>query len=234
MRVQTSTFLFQLRQLLYTGRVKNTTVDALLKPLAIYVEHLCALPIADVLHTIHSSIGNESTSPAYHLMHGHLEWRWFYLTLKLRIEQERLGLGQLIATNSLRGTDFEEKLKLFIYDLIVMSAAKFNKVTLDVLAHESNYFTDATFQSDFSCTFRNCRPKRHLCASATRKCGWWFSCLSRNYKRMAANWIHFGSISAMYWNNFEIEKVSSVEIDVSDWWMSFHPVLLCIFRSIFK
>lgn len=128
LRVQTTTFLFQLRQLLYTGRVKYATVDALIKPLNIYMEHLCALPIADVLHTIHSSVGNESTSPAYHLLHGHFEWRWLYLTLKLRIEQERSVLGQLIVANTMRDTEFEEKLKLLFYDLTVASAAKFNKV----------------------------------------------------------------------------------------------------------
>lgn len=54
--------MFQLRQMVYSGRIKHTTVDTLIKPLAIYMEHLCALPIADVFHTIHSSIGNEVIS----------------------------------------------------------------------------------------------------------------------------------------------------------------------------
>lgn len=34
----------------------------------------------------------------------------------------------MISPSTLRETEFEEKLQLFIYDLIVVSAAKFNKV----------------------------------------------------------------------------------------------------------
>lgn len=230
LRLQASIFLFQLRQLLYSGRIKHASTDTLIKPLAIYSEHMCALPIVDVLHTLYSSIGNEvissgtesdfivyclsvfqSTSPAYHLLHGHLEWRWFHLTLKLRIEQDRSALCQLIAAKTLRDTDFEIKLKLFIYDLIVISAAKFNKVNTTFICIWMN-FALIQLVFDFSFTFRNCRPKRHSCASVSRKCGWWFNCLSKNYTRMAANWIHFGFTSAMHWNNSAIEKVSVGEV----------------------
>lgn len=128
LRQQTTTFLFQLRQLLYTGRIKYNIAETLLRPLATYLEQLNALPIVDVLHTIHSTLGNESTSPAYHLLHGHMEWRWIYLTICLRIEQEKLNQTLMSTENMLRDTYFEEKLQLFIYDLMVISIAKFNKV----------------------------------------------------------------------------------------------------------
>lgn len=59
MRQQTTTFLFQLRQLLFTGRIKHNVVEELLRPFALYLEQLNALPIVDVLHTIHSNLGNE-------------------------------------------------------------------------------------------------------------------------------------------------------------------------------
>lgn len=59
MRQQTSTFLFQLRHLLFTGRIKHNIVEDLLRPFALYLEQLNALPIVDVLHTIHSTLGNE-------------------------------------------------------------------------------------------------------------------------------------------------------------------------------
>lgn len=59
MRQQTTTFLFQLRHLLFTGRIKHDVVEDLLRPFALYLEQLNALPIIDVLHTIHSTLGNE-------------------------------------------------------------------------------------------------------------------------------------------------------------------------------
>lgn len=75
-----------------------------------------------------SSSWFQSTSPAYHLLHGHIEWRWIYLTICLRIEQDKLHQNLMISENTLRNTEFEEKLQLFLYDLILISAAKFNKV----------------------------------------------------------------------------------------------------------
>lgn len=59
MRQQTTTFLFQLRHLLYTGRLKYNVIEDLLRPFTIYLEQLNTLPIVDVLHTIHSTLGNE-------------------------------------------------------------------------------------------------------------------------------------------------------------------------------
>lgn len=68
---------------------------------------------------------SQSISPAYHLLHGHLEWRWLYLTTVLKIQQEKNEFNQI---SSLKNTEFENKLKLFIYDLVVASVTKFNKV----------------------------------------------------------------------------------------------------------
>lgn len=59
LRQQTTTFLFQLRHLLFTGRIKYNVVEDLLRPFAPYLEQLNALPIVDVLHTIHSTLGND-------------------------------------------------------------------------------------------------------------------------------------------------------------------------------
>lgn len=59
MRQQTTTFLFQLRHLLYNGRLKHNIIEDLLRPFALYLEQLNTLPIVDVLHTIHSTHGNE-------------------------------------------------------------------------------------------------------------------------------------------------------------------------------
>lgn len=59
MRQQTTTLLFQLRHLLYTGRLKYNIIEDLLRPFTIYLEQLNTLPIVDVLHTIHSTLGNE-------------------------------------------------------------------------------------------------------------------------------------------------------------------------------
>lgn len=61
MRQQTTAFLFQLRHLLFTGRVKHNVIDELLQPFALYLEQLNALPIVDVLHSIHSTLGNEAS-----------------------------------------------------------------------------------------------------------------------------------------------------------------------------
>lgn len=59
MRQQTTTFFFQLRHLLYTGRLKYDVIEDLLRPFTLYLEQLNALPIVDVLHTIYSTLGNE-------------------------------------------------------------------------------------------------------------------------------------------------------------------------------
>lgn len=59
MRQQTTAFLFQLRHLLFTGRLKHNIIEDLFRPFALYLEQLSALPIVDVLHTIHSTVGNE-------------------------------------------------------------------------------------------------------------------------------------------------------------------------------
>lgn len=59
LRHQVTEVLFQLRQLLYSGKIKNNAVDTLTRSLSIYLEFLSALPIIDVIHTIHSSTGNE-------------------------------------------------------------------------------------------------------------------------------------------------------------------------------
>lgn len=59
LRQQTTTFLFQLRHLLFTARIKQDIVGDLLRPFGLYFEQLNALPIVDALHTIHSTQGNE-------------------------------------------------------------------------------------------------------------------------------------------------------------------------------
>lgn len=59
LRRQVTEVLFQLRQLLYSGKIRSNSVDLLIRPLYNYLEFLSALPIIDVIHTVHSSIGNE-------------------------------------------------------------------------------------------------------------------------------------------------------------------------------
>lgn len=58
MRQETTVFLFQLRHLLFTGRIKQNVIEDLLRPFSLYLEQLNTLPIIDVLHTIHSTLGN--------------------------------------------------------------------------------------------------------------------------------------------------------------------------------
>lgn len=148
LRRQVTTFLFQLRKLLYCRLLKCAMANEIIRPLAVYFEHLSALPIADILHNTHSSLGNEvsssnsfilgiarnassasqSNSPAHHLMHGHMEWRWFYLTIKLKIVHETKICNQISDEATFQSTEAEEILKNFIHDLILISAAKFNKL----------------------------------------------------------------------------------------------------------
>lgn len=37
----------------------------------------------------------------------------------------------MLTENTLRNTEFEEKLQMFIYDLIIVSVAIFNRVNID-------------------------------------------------------------------------------------------------------
>lgn len=63
------------------------------------------------------------------MLHGHLEWRWLTLTIYFYNEREKSNQRVIInVEDTISSTDFEEKLLLFIYDLIVISIAKFNKV----------------------------------------------------------------------------------------------------------
>lgn len=205
MRQQTTTFLFQLRQLLFTGRIKHNVVEELLRPFALYLEQLNALPIVDVLHTIHSNLGNEvwhdlfdskrkiftnssswfqSTSPAYHLLHGHIEWRWIYLTICLRIEQDKLHQNLMISENTLRNTEFEEKLQLFLYDLILISAAKFNKVKRNLTSFTLSQLIQLLA---LSCIRQSCHWRAHSLVRAWRKYGCWSSYWWNDFMKMAGS-----------------------------------------------
>lgn len=59
LRQQVTTFLFQLRELLYTGHIKHNVADDVLRPFVMYLEHLNTLPITDIIHTVHSTLGNQ-------------------------------------------------------------------------------------------------------------------------------------------------------------------------------
>lgn len=184
LRHQVTTFLFQLRELLYTGQIKHNVADDVLRPFVMYLEQLNTLPITDILHTVHSTLGNQvnlligaecfcqlqfflaslqfflqsffnskfacsnrcdekhtkfisnhfqSTSPGHHLLHGHIEWRWIFLIIRLRIELDKCRDNLMLTENTLRNTEFEEKLQMFIYDLIIVSVAIFNRVNIDRL-----------------------------------------------------------------------------------------------------
>lgn len=64
LRKQVTSFLFQLRKLLYAGQVRHSAAEGILRPLTIYLDHLATLPIADIIHTTYSSRGNEVNSDA--------------------------------------------------------------------------------------------------------------------------------------------------------------------------
>lgn len=70
-------------------------------------------------------------------MHGHLEWRWLALTI--HFFNERQKSQQIIREDTILNTEFVEKLQLFIYDLIVISIAKFNKVSKNQARNEQIY-----------------------------------------------------------------------------------------------
>lgn len=59
MRQQNTTFLFQLRHLLFTERIEYDTAETLLRPFHLYLEQINALPIIDALHALYSIDGNE-------------------------------------------------------------------------------------------------------------------------------------------------------------------------------
>ena len=128
LRMQTTALLQQLRQLLATERLSHQAVSECLRPMAGYFEHFSALPIVDVMHSIGHQHGSQSTSPVHHLLHGHLEWRWLHLTIVLRVQLDRNATAGLMQTLSLRDTEFELRLKLLLFDLMLAAAAKFNKV----------------------------------------------------------------------------------------------------------
>lgn len=62
------------------------------------------------------------------MFHGYLEWRWLHMTAVLKIQQHKNHFNELLPNPTLRDTEFEMRLRTFLYDLMVLSAAKFNKV----------------------------------------------------------------------------------------------------------
>lgn len=74
-----------------------------------------------------------------------MEWRWLYLTTILKIQQEKSESNQV---SSLKDTEFEKKLKLFFYDLIVTSITKFNKVLLITLLDHNEFGITCSYLPD--------------------------------------------------------------------------------------
>lgn len=73
--------------------------------------------------SVHSSFcaeGNVSNSPAYHLLHGELEWRFIFLTIIYKTECAKGLLGS-------EESEFKAELILLVYDLFTLSIAKFLK-----------------------------------------------------------------------------------------------------------
>lgn len=79
MRQETTIFLFQLRHLLFTGRVKHNVVEELLRPFSLYLEQLNTLPIIEVLHTVHSSRGND-------VSHDSIQYKFQFLSFKFKLK----------------------------------------------------------------------------------------------------------------------------------------------------
>lgn len=131
-----------------------------------------------------SSSWFQSTSPAYHLLHGHIEWRWIYLTICLRIEQDKLHQNLMISENTLRNTEFEEKLQLFLYDLILISAAKFNKVKRNLTSFTLSQLIQLLA---LSCIRQSCHWRAHSLARAWRKYGCWSSYWWNDFMKMAGS-----------------------------------------------
>lgn len=50
------------------------------------------------------------------------------MTIRMRIEMDKCRDNLMLTENNLRNTEFEEMLQMFIYDLIIISVAIFNKV----------------------------------------------------------------------------------------------------------
>lgn len=151
LRQQVSTLLFQLRQLVLSEKIHYSIVEEEIATITGYLDHLNALPIASVFHAVQSVKGNEvrrnttlsfvlsmfelfsgfqSSSPSHHLLHGYLEWRWLHLTTVLKIQLLKNREHEMLPNASLRDTEFEQRLKTFVYDMIVLAAVKFNNVSI--------------------------------------------------------------------------------------------------------
>lgn len=61
-------------------------------------------------------------------MHGFLEWKWIYLTINWRIEEEKRD--HIIVNDANRLIELQENIEHFFFDLFLASASKFNKVFL--------------------------------------------------------------------------------------------------------
>lgn len=72
------------------------------------------------VHASFNADGNSSVYPAYHLLHGQIEWRYIYLTTVYKLESSQGLLGS-------EDSDFRTEMILLAYDLITLSISKFQK-----------------------------------------------------------------------------------------------------------
>jgi hypothetical protein len=79
-----------------------------------------SIPNFSLLHSSISSDGNKSASSSFHLLHGMLEWRWLYLTIIYKIEFMNGKIGN-------DNSDLAQEVKLFLYDLILLTISKYQK-----------------------------------------------------------------------------------------------------------
>lgn len=119
----------------------------------------------------------------------------------------------MISESTLRNTEFEEKLQLFIYDLILISVAKFNRVIILHIFFLCQVHSKLIWKFGIffvcinSCIPQSCRWRAHLHAHVSKKCGYWFSCWSRDYTITVDSWTHFGATSIQLWIYIESERV---------------------------
>ncbi|XP_014253803.1 protein MMS22-like [Cimex lectularius] len=102
---------------------------------------LTELPEYVYLHGCHSS-GNKSSQPAYHLLHMHLDLRWLYLNLILKVQYAKRNIenrdSQFYEQPELTN-EVSTEIKNLIRELLELSVKRYEKTSCSELCRKSPF-----------------------------------------------------------------------------------------------
>lgn len=118
LRHDVTAFLFALWRLQRLDWLEPEPVEAGLRLLDMALGSIESMPCIRIVQTACRIEGNVTTSPAYHLLHGQLEWRLLRLAIRIEQHRQRAFAAERLA----------EEFQKIVQDLCVLSVAKYQRL----------------------------------------------------------------------------------------------------------